>query len=71
MLESQSVKSKISSHVVNGVYLYCKVGYRCLKIPHIHERKLVLKEIHDGHGHYGQNLSHSSTKQNHSIYMLR
>ncbi|KAI9468442.1 MAG: hypothetical protein EXX96DRAFT_590640 [Benjaminiella poitrasii] len=39
--------------------LYRFVGKegRYVKIPHISERQAVLKEVHDGHGHFGQHTS--------------
>ncbi|KAG1614235.1 hypothetical protein G6F46_007107 [Rhizopus delemar] len=35
-------------------HLLRKVGDRYVKVPRIDERVTVLKEVHDGHGHFGQ-----------------
>ncbi|KAG1577677.1 hypothetical protein G6F48_012515 [Rhizopus delemar] len=37
--------------------LFRKIGDRFVKVPTIHERALLLKEVHDGHGHYGQDAT--------------
>ncbi|KAG1034658.1 hypothetical protein G6F43_013366 [Rhizopus delemar] len=34
--------------------LFRKIGDRYVKIPRIQERLSLLKELHDGHGHFGQ-----------------
>ena len=34
--------------------LFRKVGNRFLKVPKLKERYKVLKEVHDGHGLFGQ-----------------
>ncbi|KAG1135221.1 hypothetical protein G6F37_013275 [Rhizopus arrhizus] len=45
--KTRSMKYKFQDN-----YLFRQVGRRYLLVPHISERIGILKEVHDGHGHY-------------------
>lgn len=47
------VKNRSMKFKLDETHLYRRAGMRFLKIPHLGEREDVLKEMHDGHGHYG------------------
>ncbi|CEP10491.1 hypothetical protein, partial, partial [Parasitella parasitica] len=47
-------KRKALRYRVLENHLYRRAGQRWLKVPFLDERKQVLIELHDGHGHFGQ-----------------
>jgi putative transposase len=53
MLQPTNLKIK----AIEDNHLFRKVGSRHLLVPYVKERKAILEQVHDGHGHYGQNAS--------------
>ncbi|CDS12577.1 hypothetical protein LRAMOSA11497 [Lichtheimia ramosa] len=52
------VKIKSMQYRVNDDHLYRKIGSRWVRVPFIGQERLdVLRQIHDGHGHFGINAS--------------
>lgn len=50
---TRKTKTRSMKYKFQDNHLYRQVGRRYLLVPHISERIGILKEVHDGHGHYG------------------
>ncbi|OBZ81681.1 Transposon Tf2-6 polyprotein, partial [Choanephora cucurbitarum] len=57
--EARSLKTKRLSlkYLYENGTLYRKIGLRHVLVPKFYERRRILTEIHDGHGHFGVNAS--------------
>ncbi|KAI9326274.1 hypothetical protein BD770DRAFT_334692, partial [Pilaira anomala] len=52
-IHSSQIKKIAVKYRIENDNVYRKVGARFVKVPPIEDRKSILNEVHDGHGHFG------------------
>ena len=50
----QRIKQRARNYRLENGILYRFIGQRTVRVPYPDERERVLREVHDGHGHHGQ-----------------
>lgn len=56
-MTSTQIKKRAQRDHFENEHLYRKVGDRFVKIPYIDERGEILRQCHDGHGHFGRDAT--------------
>ena len=51
---NRRIKERAKNYKLEEGRLYRLIGQRCVRVPYPVERTQILTEVHDGHGHYGQ-----------------
>lgn len=51
------IKTKGRDYKIQDNHLYRIIGQRLVKAPYLSEKNGVLQEVHDDHGHFGQDAT--------------